>query len=70
MTLPFASKASRINLLGQTINKLKEMGSVRLALDYLKALKDEMKGFETEDEDDPIDKLTEAITKSIKKLEE
>ncbi len=70
MTLPFASKASRINLLGQTINKLEEMGSVRLALDYLKALKDEMKGFETEDEDDPIDKLTEAITKSIKKLEE
>jgi len=63
-TLPFASKASRVNLIGTKIKRLMENDD-KLLLDYLKAMKDEMEGFETPDgKDDPLLKLADAILES------
>ena len=62
--LPFASKASRVNLIGTKIKRLMENDD-KLLLDYLKAMKDEMEGFETADgKDDPLLKLADAILES------
>jgi len=62
--LPFASKASRVNLIGTKIKRLMENDD-KLLLDYLKAMKDEMEGFETPDgKDDPLLKLADAILES------
>lgn len=70
-TLPFASKASRVNLLGSSIKKfLLRNDDPKIILEYAKAIREEMKDVEINDSHDGLKALAEALSESAKLLKE